>query len=96
MYRVIAYQGKGRNGEVENDLKLLWDSLRNFAKCRKLQHVYCFQAVRGEKEANLLLVVQYRDNVAAKLALPNETRHASQIRNHVDYWFYNREGNNKW
>ena len=93
MYRIIAYHGKGQHSEIQNDLRLLWDSLRNFARHRKLQHIYCFQAVRDKKEANLLLIVQYADNVAAKLALPNETRHTLQIHNHVDYWFYVRENN---
>ena len=52
--------------------------------------------VRG-KEANLLLLVQYGDNVATKLALDGKAKQASQLRNHVDYWFYVREeGNKKW
>ena len=93
MYRIIAYHGKERNNEVEKDLGLLWDSLSNFAKQREIEHIYCFQAVRDGEEANLLLVVQYRDNVAAKLALPNEARRALQTHNHVDYWFYVREDN---
>jgi len=91
MYRIIAYHGKGKDEEVEHDLNLLWDSLRHFAYHRKIQHIYCFQAVRDGEEANLLLVVRYRDNVAAKLALPNEARRALQTHNHVDYWFYVRE-----
>lgn len=92
MYRVIAYHGKGKDQELEHDLRLLWKSLCDFAKCRKLQHIYCFQAVRDGEEVNLLLVVQYHDNVAAKLALPTRlARQASQTHSHMDYWFYVRD-----
>lgn len=113
MYRIVAYHGKSRNGEVERDLKLLWDGLRKFALYRHIQHIYCFQAVQGlalnktlfkakpwtgEVEKNkpistdLLLVLQYGDNIATKLALHGKPKLASQIRNHVDYWLYVRDG----
>ena len=95
MYRIIAYHGKGKEQELEHDLKLLWDSLRHFVLHRQIQHVYCFQAVRGlasKNEASLFLVLQYGDNVAAKIASRGKMKLASQIRNRVDYWFYVREG----
>ncbi len=120
MYRVIAYHGKGKNQEVEHDLRLLWESLCDFARSRDLRHIYCFQTVHdnnspsphggegrrapypseasgmgGEWEVNLWLVLQYDDNVAAKLALPHEAERALQLRNHVDYWFYARERSQK-
>ena len=93
MYHVIAYHGKGNKSEVKNDLRLLWDSLSIFAKSRTLQHIYCFQTVEDGKGADTFIVVQYDDNVVAKLALPNETERALQTHNHVDYWFYVRERN---
>ena len=91
MYRVVAYHGKSRNGEVEQDLKLLWDGLRKFAMQRHIQHIYCLQTVSERHEANLVLLVQYGDDVAAKLALHGKPKLASQIRDHVDYWFYHRQ-----
>jgi len=93
MYRIVAYHGKSRNGEVEHDLKLLWDGLRKFAMCRHIQHIYCLQTVSERHEVNLVLLVQYGDDVATKLVLHGKPKLASQMRNHVDYWFYNREGN---
>ena len=48
MYRVIAYHGKGKEQEVQSDLRLLWDGLRKLATCRNLSHVYCFQTVNSK------------------------------------------------
>ena len=99
MYHVIAYHGKGKNREVEHDLRLLWDSLRNFAKRRNIHHVYCFQAVNEGRETNLLLVVQYEDNVGARFIAPEPDKFGSinrtptiSSRECVDYWFFIREG----
>ncbi len=107
MYRIIAYHGKGNNSQVKNDLRLLWNSVKELTSHGKVQHIYCFQVVhdnnstfrlrrkgRGGGELNLLLILQYGDNVAAKLALSTRsTRQASQTYNYVDYWFYVRENN---
>lgn len=92
MYRVIAYHGKGNNKELEGDLRLLWGGFREFLKHRLINHVYCFQSVSEKRGADLILILQYGDNVATKLASRGKPKLASQLRNHVDYWFYMRDG----
>jgi len=92
MYRIIAYHGKGNNKELEKDLRLLWGGFREFLRHRLINHVYCFQSVSEKKGAELIFILQYGDNVATKLALHGKPKLASQLRNHVDYWFYVRDG----
>ena len=91
MYRIIAYHGKGKNRQVKNDLRLFWDSVRGLTSHGRVQHIYCFQAVSDKKGAYLLVVLQYGDNVATKLALHGKLKLASQLHNHVDFWFYIRD-----
>ncbi|MFH1853745.1 MAG: hypothetical protein ABH815_00335 [Candidatus Omnitrophota bacterium] len=93
MYLVIAYHGSGKN-KVEDVLRLLWDHIRSLAKFRSIQHIYCFQAIKDRGGADTIIVIQY-DNVAAKLALPEETKQASQTRHQVDHWFYLRNRSQK-
>jgi len=78
MYRIIAYHGTGERSKMQRDLQALWCNLRHFAETINLKHIYCFQETNENKEANLLLVLQY----------------GNMIEKRVDYWFYLREGQN--
>jgi hypothetical protein len=89
MYRVIAYQGKGKETDVNNDLRLLWDSLRCFLSSQSIQHIYCFQSVEDKKGASLFLVVKYGVS-EDKSSYEDLSSDAS-----IDYWFYRRGGNKK-
>ena len=96
MYRVIAYHGKGSKKEIADDLRLLWEELRNFAGSRELQHVYCFQSVKDTKGADVLMIVNYRDGVGSGDESRQKTRGSAPditspaVQERVDYWFYVR------
>jgi len=77
MYRIVAYHGKGDNKELEGDLRLLWGGFREFLRHRLINHVYCFQSVSEKSGADLILILQYNDNVATKLALDGKAKQAS-------------------
>lgn len=85
MYLVIAYHGKG-NGEVESDLRVLWGNLERLAKIRKIEHIFCFQAVKDNVGADVLMMIKYEgefESTEAKV-------HSQSWNNRVDYWFYIR------
>lgn len=94
MYIVIGYHGKGEK-KVRRDLEKLWINFSMFAKSRTIQHIYCYQVVDDTKGADALIIVQYKSDVAAKLALPDSdsglVKQSLRKHHNVNYWFFVRE-----
>jgi len=97
MYLVIAYHGKGKQ-EVEEDLKKLWFNFSNFVKKAQIKHMYYLQAVKNDKGADLVMIVDYKclkpcSDTSGCFCMPGAAKQSFNKSKHrdVNYWFYVRD-----